>query len=123
MPFPWYNPETKQMQQQIFEMRLCPIQLFDCVFPEQHKDAVLNTVLSSSQGKPINPKLNKYFWALRKMLGYEEIGDYKKDQMLPMSPPNSCEIIPIGIKEDYWITEDGRHVERKDKTPLSWEGL
>jgi len=124
MPFSWYNPETKKMELKQFEMRLCPIQLYDAIFPEAMRDAVLNTCLSGTQGNPINPKLNKYFWAMRKMLGYEAIPEnYNKELVLPMSPPNSCEIIPIGIKDDYWIEPDGKHVSKEDKSPLAWEGL
>lgn len=123
LSMPWYNPETKQMQTIHTEMRLCPIQLYDCIFPEEHRDTVLNTCLVGTQGNPISPKLNKYFWGLRKLLGYEKIPEYKKDLVLPMSPPKSCEIIGIGIKDDYWIEPDGKHVARKDKSPLAWEGL
>ena len=123
LPFKIYNPEKKEMEDRIFEMRVSPIQLYDCVFPEEHFDAVANTIFSGGKGDTINPKLNKYFWMLRKALGLKKMPEYKKDTRLSMSLPVACEMIAIGVKEDYWVNEKNEHVSKENKTPLSWEGL
>lgn len=123
LPFSMYNPDLKAMERKIIEMRLCPIQLFDLCFPDEHYDAVAHTIFQTSDLKPMEKKLKPILWAARKAMGFKKMPKFSHDRSLPMSPAEHCEIIPIGIKEDYWITEDGKHVKKKDKTPLSTEGI
>ena len=123
LKIPLYNKEKNKMENQSIKARLCPIQLWDYVFPEEHLGAVLTTCLSNSEGKPMMKSHNKYIWALRKAMNFKAIPEYKKDQWLNMEYPQNIEIIGIGIKEDFWITEKGKHVDKKNKTPLSYEGI
>ncbi len=78
-----------------------PIQLYEVVFPEEHKDVMLSTILGDSKGKTQHKKHNKFIYALRKILGVEEIPNFKTDLKMPISNMNT-EIIGIGIKKDYW---------------------
>lgn len=124
LPYKKYNPQSKNLQDWMLQVRVCPIQLFDVSFPKQHYDVVANTILGASlKGKPMNPKHEKFIWVLRKMMGVDKIPEFKQDAWLSMGLPEHQEIIVIGVKEDKWITEDGKMVDEKDKTPLSYEGI
>ena len=107
-------------------LRVSPIQLWDICFPKESWDAVATTILGKDRdvaGKPMIKGHQKYLWALRKAMRLKKIPDWKTDNWLTMQDPANIEIMGIGVKDDYWITEDGRHVAEKDKTPLSYEGL
>lgn len=123
VPFKKYNVKTKKMDDLFIQMRVSPVQLWDISFPEDQQDSVLNTLFSGDAGKPINSHLNKYVWGLRKAMKLKPIPNYKKENVLVMKPPQNIETIGIGVKEDYWITEDGNHVTKRDKTPFSYEGI
>lgn len=118
-----YNKATGQMEDKIMELRVCPIQLFEVNFPDDQYDIVANSIFRGSDGKPAIPKMNKFIWALRKMMGLKPLPEYKKEMTFAMSPPEHQEIIAIGFKEDYWVEPDGRHVAKKDKSPLAEEGI
>lgn len=123
LPFKMYNPEKKVMEDKIIEMRLCPIQLYDATFPADQFDIVANSILCGGNGDPNNPSMKKFIWALRKMMGFKKLPEYKKDTKFSMSPPEHQEIFAIGVKDDFFVEPDGRHVEKKDKSPLAWEGI
>ena len=124
-PFKKYNPETKKLQDMHLKARLCPIQLWDYSFPKSHLDPVLNTILGGTSGEGIvaHAHLQKYLWPLKKIMKLQKVPEYNKELQLIMSKPEHSEIIALGVKEDYWITETGEHVAEKDKTDLSWEGI
>lgn len=83
-----------------------PIQLWEVIFPEEHKDIMLNTLFdATAKGKTQHKKHNKYLYALRKMLGIEPIPEYKTDQFMPISKAN-VEVVGVGIKKDRY-TEHG----------------
>lgn len=123
--FQKYNAEKKVMEDMILQLRVCPIQLWDVSFPTQHYDAVYNTVLGGSKhGAPEMSHHQKYIWALRKAMKMKKIKPSENKAIkLAMTPPEHIEVIGVGMKEDYFVTEDGRHVKAKDKTPLSYEGI
>lgn len=130
LPFNRYNPEIKQLEKVLIQMRVCPIQLWDVSYPIEHRDAVLNTLLGGGTGIPIRDTrgwrlklLDKSIKVMQKLLGLNPLGEYKKEQLLPMMLPQNTEVIAIGEKEDYWITEDNKHVDYENKTDLSYEGI
>jgi len=130
LPFKPYNPNTKQLQDMLIQMRVCPIQLWDISFPREHRDAVINTLLAGGKGIPIRDSrgwrlklLDKSIKVMQKLLGLRPLGEYKTDQTLPMKQPENVEVIAIGEKDDYFITEKGEHVDYEHKTPLSFEGI
>jgi len=123
LEFDWYNQETKKLERRMIKGRLCPIQLWDFSFPSQHLDAVLTTCLGAAKGKPQMRSHKKFVWTLRKAMHFEKIPEYKTDMHLAMSDPKGIELIGIGIKEDYWITENNKHVDKGNKTGLSYEGI
>lgn len=121
--FPWYNKETGKMEDKLIQMRVSPMTIWDISFPEQHKDAVLNHLLSGNSGKSQNKYIDKFVWFLRKCMRLKPIPEYSKNVGLAMKPPMDLEVIGIGVKDDVWLTEDGRVVPRSERTPLSWEGI
>jgi hypothetical protein len=124
VPIKVYNKVTGQIENKIWELRVSPIMLYDVVFPDEIKDAVMNTILNGGTGEASNPALKKYVWSVRKMMGLKKIDpNYKKEIKLPMSPPEHCEIIAIGEKDDYWIEPDGTRTIKEKKSPLAVEGL
>ncbi len=96
------------------QVQVRPVQFWEIVFPEPQKDLVLRSILENNQGKMATPRLQKYLFPLRKLLGCKPIPpyDYWKDEKLKTRMPflpmylNNVEKIGIGIKEDYY-REDG----------------
>ena len=125
LPFKWrMNKETGKLDHKgemiengHTQLQVRPIQLWEIVFPEEHKDIVLNTILAEKQGtdQTQHKKHNKFLWAIRKALGCEPIGEYKTDVKMPIAG-DFIERIGIGIKKDYWICPDG------SKSPVKVEG-
>ena|SRR3990167_1804531 len=91
-----------------------PIQLWDVIFPEQHKDLVLNTIFGDGEGKvhlhesANGKKFNKFIWALKKVLHLEDMPTYAKDKKMPIHQANT-HFIALGIKDDR-KTEDGKEM-------------
>jgi hypothetical protein len=126
LPFKCPNPQgdPKVLVPFLNQIHVRPIQLWEIVFPEEHKDAVLNTVLTPYPHKKHtqHSKHEKWIWAMRKGLGAEEIPDYKKEIKFPISDAG-VERIGIGIKKDYW--QDCRDEKRYDHkaNEFCFEGL
>lgn len=120
-----YNPDSKQMEQKLIQMRVCPVQLWDVSYPVEHRDVIHTTIFGkdASGSKPINKRLEPMVWATRKALGLQPLPDFKKDMWLPMSPPEHIETIAIGVKDDYWVEPDGKHVSTKEKSEFAYEGI
>jgi hypothetical protein len=88
-----------------------PIQLWEFVFPKEHKDLVVNSLNLHSKSSPftaggynINPKL----WALRKLLGakpFEEPINKEEKMMLPYERFKNINVLGIGYVEDGEIAE------------------
>jgi len=126
LPMDIYNPVTKKMERRLQQMRVCPVQLWDISFPDEHKDAVLNTCLAGNSGAPVGTHSVKYklgFAALQKALRLSPIPEYNKKGKLAMRPPEHIELIGIGTKDDYWIEPDGSHVSKDKKSKLATEGI
>ena len=87
------------------QMRVCPVQLWDLSFPEQHLHVVINSLLQN-KGKPMNSKYQKFVSMLRLGMGLKKIPKFKPTKLLPMSAVvQHTEMIGIGIKPDRF--EDG----------------
>ena len=103
-----FKPNTKVNYTIQITVRTAPLGIYEIIFPEQHKDLVLNTVLGKERGAPWQKSHKKYILALRKVMGLEPIPQYKTDKFLPLFNKN-MEIIAIGIKKDAtdeWGTEN-----------------
>ena len=118
-----YNFETKKLERKMVQLRLSPMQFYDLSFPKEHYDAVMNTIYGTGKGKGIDGRLDWIVKLIRKVIGLKPMPEWKKDYRLAMEDPQHTEIIGLGVREDYWITEEGKHVNEKDKTPLSYEGI
>jgi len=125
MPAKIMNKETGKVEDMILQLRVCPVELWDVSFQEENKDSVLNTILQGRDGKMISDRsfLNKYLPFIRKAMHLKPVPEYDKSRKLAMRPPEAIDIFGIGIREDKWITEDGRFVNKKDKTDNSFEGI
>lgn len=94
-----FIPNTKVKYQAQITIRTAPLGIYEIIFPEQHLDLVLNTVLGEGRGEPWQPWMKKYISILRKLLGLSPIPEYKKEKQMPIYNSN-MEIIAIGIKND-----------------------
>ena len=130
LPFKRYNPETMVMEDAHLQVRVCPIQLWDVSYPKEHRDLVLSTIMGMGNGRPVRDKeswrmkaLNKFLNMIAKIGGLQPVGEFKRESIIAMQPPQDLEIFSVGEKEDYWTTEDGKHVDYEHKTDLSTEGI
>ncbi len=128
VPFKHRMKGEKELQTSLYQLRVCPIQLYQISFPEEHRDAVLTTVFNGSNGEPGCPDTKKSYLglavkALRKMLKLDPIPDYKKDSWLPMDFPQHIEIIGLGLKEDAWVDSDGKETTKAKAGKNAWEAL
>jgi len=86
------------------QVQVRPIQLWEVVFPREHKDLMLTTCFGP-KGRTQHKKHEKYLAIFRKILGVKKIPEYNGAIQLPINREN-MEVAPIGIKEDYNF-EDG----------------
>ena len=109
LPFKWFNPKKKKLEPAIVQTNLQPIQLWSVVFPEEHKDTMINTLFPNWDGKTTRQKKHGKFVALiRKALGVEKVPTkYNKSKKIPCCIQN-MDIVPIGIKKDYY--QDGQEM-------------
>ena len=121
LPFKWRKDGDTKLEDYHVQLAVRPIQLWELVFPEECKDIILSTCLGGADRAGLqHPKHAKYIWALRKALGVDPIPEYDKTKMMPITRPQA-EVIGIGIKKDYWVTKDGKHVAEKEDG--AYEGL
>lgn len=123
LPFKKYNPETGKLENSWLQLRVSPIQLWDVSYPIEHRDVVHNTIFKGD-GEPINAHLKKFVWGARKAMGLQKL-ELPKEKLpnMPMWQPDHIEVIGIGVKDDYWIEPDGKHVKAKDKSDKAYEGI
>jgi hypothetical protein len=98
----WF-PYSYNGQNGLLEGILRPVQLYEFAFPEEHKDAVLNTIFDGQEdfGKhQSNWKGNIGLKSLQKMLGCKPIPKFKKDLKLPMPDRNGMSVMGVGIRDD-----------------------
>lgn len=108
LPFKWRRNKDSPMQNFNVQVAVRPIQLWEIVFPEEHKDLMLTTVLGKDfKGKTQHRKHDKFVFGLRKILGVEKIGDFKTDAELPITR-QAMEVVGVGIKKDYWQGKNDR---------------
>lgn len=122
--------ENGKLVEKMLPIAVRPIQLWEVIFPEEHRELVCHSILGPAKGngtyKPKkmfglyggkttqHKKHEKFLWALRKGLGIEAIAPYESKEWLPMSTED-VEIIGLGTKKDYWIDKDGKkHNHNKD---------
>jgi len=81
------------------------VRFWECIFPEEYQDVMLNTILGENEGKiNIHDKgkarlFESYLWGLRKMMGYQPIPKYKKEEVLPLYKYGT-HFIGLGVKDD-----------------------
>lgn len=96
-------PTIDKDQMMQCQVAVRPIQLWEVVYPKEHQDLMLNTVLGGSKGESNIKKLQKYVNMFRKFLGVKPIPDYDtKVGKLPIANAD-VDITAIGIKEDYTL--------------------
>ena len=89
------------------QLQVRPVQLWDVIFPREHKDLILSTIVG--QHPKMNTekfKVNSFLGKMvQKKLGLQPIPEYDLTKRLPQCFRHT-NVIPIGIKEDYDF-EDG----------------
>ena len=113
VPYKGVAGTATEITQYNMKIGVRPIQLWEVVFPEEHKDIVLTTIFGNDAGKTQHKKHEKFLWAIRKALGAEPMPEYKKDILMPVQKEH-MEVAAIGIKKDYWIdSKTGKHHKTK----------
>jgi len=89
----------------IIQVNVKPIQLFEVVFPEEHRDLMMRTLFEGGDGKPQHEQHEKWIWAIRKALGIKKSGDYVRNgNKLPAGlMRDHLEIMNVGEKKDAFI--------------------
>ena len=81
-------------------LRETPFGIYEIVFPKQHMDLILTTVLGKKENNLENYKgYGKYILMFRKLLKLKKIPNYDNSKTLIILK-NGIDIIPIGIKYD-----------------------
>ena len=81
---------------------LRPIELFEYVFPREHRDLVLRSIFQKPSGEPKEQRLSKYQFILRKLLKAQKMPEdinWDDTQKLPIYKDN-IQTLPIGFKDD-----------------------
>ena len=100
LPYRTNNP-LKPNETMLLQTSVRPIQLWEIVYPKEHRDAMLNTLCNGGTGSTQHSKHQKFIWALRKALGVDKVPeDYKRDQIIPLVFDQHIEKIVIGVKDD-----------------------
>lgn len=96
--------------QSSIQLNLKPIQLYELVYPKEHKNVIYRTLFEGGEGKAQHEKHNKFIWAIRKALGVEPMSDYVRtgDKLPAGMIRDHVEIMFVGEKEDRLdpITEE-----------------
>lgn len=116
--FPMKIKDTKTGKEIIGHAQgaLRPIQLWSYVFPEEHLDSVLNSLLPREKSK-VNDKtgINKYIGILRKMLKLKKVPKINDKAPIRLLRNKGVAIHTIGIKKDgYGVgtgTDENYHHE------------
>ena len=93
-------PGVKKTAKYQIQVAVRPIQLWEIVYPKEHQDLMLNTILAGSKGQTNIKKHQKFANMIRKLLGVKKIPEYKTDKMLPIAKA-SVDVTAIGVKDDY----------------------
>jgi hypothetical protein len=99
-----YLPFNYKGEKSLVQVAVRPIQLWEVVFPEEHKDTMLrslfNEKLGQKRGEPFHKRHKKFIYVLRKILGVQEIPYFDKEgDIIPFYDEN-IDKTAIGIKED-----------------------
>jgi len=97
-----YLPFRFKGQNMSIQINVKPIQLYEIVFPKEHKDIMMRTLFSGTKGEPQHEKHKKWIKWIRRALGIDEISEYVKEGIkLPTANyHNDLEIMGVGEKED-----------------------
>jgi len=104
-----YLPYKLKGKQQWVQVAVRPIQLWEVVFPQEHRDIMLATLFEDGKGGLTQHKKHqKYVNLMRMGLGVKKIPTvYDTKNWLPLYRDN-IEKIGIGMKEDYKIDGEER---------------
>ncbi len=93
------NLKTKKEEIELVQGQLRPIQLWEYIFPEEHKAHILTSLSIDENGKvgPFAAAFNAKL--LQKAMGLEKV-KYKKENTKRFIPHRNVAIYPIGIKKD-----------------------
>ena len=94
-----FIPNTKENYHIRISVRYVPLGAFEIVFPKEHTDLVLTTVLGKKGSLDDWKWLDKWMWPMRKAMHLDKIPDYVDDKKMPVFN-EGVHVIPIGFKED-----------------------
>ena len=108
LPFKYPN-EKGDLEIHSVPIAVRPIQLWEIVFPEEHKDLMLTTLFNGQISPTQHKKHNKFIYGIRKILGVDKIPKFKTEREIPITKDH-IEMIGIGIKKDYWINPKTKEI-------------
>ena len=88
------------------QLRMLPFGIYEYIFPKEDKDKVLAGLKFHGFEKSQYNINESYIVMLRRILNCEKAGKFDASKKFPWITENVM-IIPIGIKQDDEITEDG----------------
>lgn len=114
LPFQYPNKDGKN-ELNMLQLSVRPIQLWEIVYPAEHNDVVLNTLLNGTNGQTHQKKHHWVVNKIRWLLGVKEIPEYNKANKMPVAL-DSIEVVGIGVKDDYWVnSKTGEKVNKEDR--------
>lgn len=96
---------TNKPEKYSAQVQVRPIQLWEIVFPKEHRDVMLTTLFPGGQLMQ-HKKHKKWVWGLRKVLGVKAIPKTWDMSRKLTVDRQGLETVGIGIKDDY-TREDG----------------
>lgn len=101
LPFNYKQRPEEALNQFLLQVRVSPVQFWDISFPKEHQDAMLTTLFGNQcDGKPYHSNMEKYFSALRMVLGAKKKPEsWDTSKRLARSPAHT-EMICVGVKDD-----------------------
>lgn len=99
--FPWKrtNLKTGKEEEALVQAAVRPLQLWEVIIPEEHKDLLLTSLEIDEKGKVHPLQAKGMTLALRKAMGLKPIR-YTKTPQKRIIPREAVALYPIGLKKD-----------------------
>ena len=115
LPMKFRYPDKKEPEDVVLQLAVRPIQLWELAFPEEHLDLMCKTMFTNAgmKAKPQHKWQEKFVWAMRKALHLKPIPDFETGSGMPLGGIKDVEVVGVGIKDDYYVDVDGKHIKRR----------
>lgn len=128
LPIRWNEPgpdgNVIPVKGKYIQVGVQPMQIWSINFPEEHRDMMLRSIFGNFP-EPQHKRHNKIIAIIRRMLGIDKPGDYKKEGEKMLIAPGDIgdiEKVFVGEKKDYYLNADGSHSDAWQENTLH-EGI